>query len=510
MFYSHLANQWLISIIHGGAISLVSAATTDLSDLINRLDLSVTPECSPVKGWKVNPGFTPNGKNGIAASPPPSLPGSAKKWNLPTVTVTNGDSPYAFNPKTASNLHKSTIPNFATAESSTMPAFVATSTFGRRTLIDMKAVAQVADDEEEDDDVGDTSVDYGKHNITSHLHSLTTDGAKEEYSYNDSPLKARSKLAGGGMLTGAKLSTGTMLSDSGHRSKASTGTTLSVFGPPPLTHHASNSLNIEEAGDLSLATFGDHDEDEDSDIPDELQELLSSQSESGGSSCEDDHTMSFRDVSIPSSTAALMSRSYLAPMPIDTTGSYNPTDLEGLPPTHAPDIPLPQRPSFSSVYHERLGSRFSDDDEEEDFTSSDCSTSTMNLGLGTGVRRNGVTFLSDEAMAETEMQDEEVEEEAEIGSASDGSGSDRGDDTGKASFDFTKELNRLNQGGTRQSFVEQLENAFKTPVETRRTLDLDNMPPVPMLNLSNYNVSFSLGVFFFALLIVYPCLARCY
>ncbi|KAF8319179.1 uncharacterized protein EI90DRAFT_3132765 [Cantharellus anzutake] len=39
----------------------------------------------------------------------------------------------------------------------------------------------------------------------------------------------------------------------------------------------------------------------------------------------------------------------------------------------------------------------------------------------------------------------------------------REDDTGKKSFDFTSELNRLNQGGVRLSFVEQLEEAFKTP-----------------------------------------------
>ena len=36
----------------------------------------------------------------------------------------------------------------------------------------------------------------------------------------------------------------------------------------------------------------------------------------------------------------------------------------------------------------------------------------------------------------------------------------REDDTGKKSFDFTGELNRLNQGGVGLSFVEQLEEAF--------------------------------------------------
>lgn len=37
------------------------------------------------------------------------------------------------------------------------------------------------------------------------------------------------------------------------------------------------------------------------------------------------------------------------------------------------------------------------------------------------------------------------------------------DDTGKKSFDFTGEINRLNQGGARISFVEQLEAAFNLP-----------------------------------------------
>ena len=44
---------------------------------------------------------------------------------------------------------------------------------------------------------------------------------------------------------------------------------------------------------------------------------------------------------------------------------------------------------------------------------------------------------------------------------------DRGDDTGKQSFDFTREINRLNQGGARESFVEQLEAAFRVPDELK-------------------------------------------
>ena len=44
---------------------------------------------------------------------------------------------------------------------------------------------------------------------------------------------------------------------------------------------------------------------------------------------------------------------------------------------------------------------------------------------------------------------------------------DREDDTGKKSFDFTGEINRLNRGGARTSFVEQLAAAFRVPDELK-------------------------------------------
>ncbi|KAF9560634.1 hypothetical protein CPC08DRAFT_466596 [Agrocybe pediades] len=62
-------------------------------------------------------------------------------------------------------------------------------------------------------------------------------------------------------------------------------------------------------------------------------------------------------------------------------------------------------------------------------------------------------------------------------------------DTNK-SFDFTGELQKLNSSGAsdRRSFVEQLENAFRTPakVDLRYALDLGDIPPVPTLNLAKY------------------------
>ena len=61
---------------------------------------------------------------------------------------------------------------------------------------------------------------------------------------------------------------------------------------------------------------------------------------------------------------------------------------------------------------------------------------------------------------------------------------DMTDHTGKASFDFTKELNRLNEGGAHQSFVEQLENALKTPVQALTYHSDEDMPPIPALDVA--------------------------
>ena len=56
------------------------------------------------------------------------------------------------------------------------------------------------------------------------------------------------------------------------------------------------------------------------------------------------------------------------------------------------------------------------------------------------------------------------------------------DDT-KKSFDFTVELQKLNESGAsdRHSFIEQLENAFRTPAKIDLRYDFEELPPVPKL-----------------------------
>ncbi|KAF8425040.1 hypothetical protein L210DRAFT_3489659 [Boletus edulis BED1] len=56
------------------------------------------------------------------------------------------------------------------------------------------------------------------------------------------------------------------------------------------------------------------------------------------------------------------------------------------------------------------------------------------------------------------------------------------DDT-KRSFDFTGELQKLNESGAsdRRSFIEQLENAFRTPAKIDLRYDFEDLPPVPKL-----------------------------
>lgn len=69
---------------------------------------------------------------------------------------------------------------------------------------------------------------------------------------------------------------------------------------------------------------------------------------------------------------------------------------------------------------------------------------------------------------------------------------DREDDTGKKGFDFTREINRLNQGGARTSFVEQLAAAFRVPDELKipmaHDFDLqDGSPTVLQWDLTGFD-----------------------
>ncbi|KAF7791167.1 hypothetical protein EIP86_002178 [Pleurotus ostreatoroseus] len=151
-------------------------------------------------------------------------------------------------------------------------------------------------------------------------------------------------------------------------------------------------------------------EDPDSDIPEELQDILASQS-------DEEMTQRFDNNA-------------------SVAGSYPPSP--GVP----PGTPLPT---------------FDDEDEESEFP----------------VFR--VTLLGENDSAN----------EADMDSPA----SPCGSDTGK-SFDFTGELKKLNESGAsdRHSFVEQLENAFRTPARVDLGFDLEDrsflrpdVPPVPLL-----------------------------
>ncbi|KAG9307943.1 hypothetical protein JVU11DRAFT_12818 [Chiua virens] len=61
-------------------------------------------------------------------------------------------------------------------------------------------------------------------------------------------------------------------------------------------------------------------------------------------------------------------------------------------------------------------------------------------------------------------------------------GGESEDDT-KRSFDFTGELRKLRESGVsdRRSFIEQLENAFRTPAKIDLRYDFEDLPPIPKL-----------------------------
>lgn len=66
------------------------------------------------------------------------------------------------------------------------------------------------------------------------------------------------------------------------------------------------------------------------------------------------------------------------------------------------------------------------------------------------------------------------------------------EDNTKKSFDFTGEIQKLNESGgaDRHSFMEQLENAFKTPAKVDLRYDFGGdllcVPPIPALPRANY------------------------
>ncbi|OSC98903.1 hypothetical protein PYCCODRAFT_1470720 [Trametes coccinea BRFM310] len=182
----------------------------------------------------------------------------------------------------------------------------------------------------------------------------------------------------------------------------------------PISAEARKGLGL--CGTLGGSTEPDVDpEDPDSDIPDELQVILSGQS-------DDDMTR-----------------------PLDDTLSFRPPPSPGSPPQAA--LPLPGD-EHHAVEESKTGAQA--------------------------------------PVFQAQLFDAEANQ-AELDEGDGGHGSASEDDT-KKSFDFTGELQKLNESGgsDRASFVEQLENAFKTPARIELGFDFgieEGMlaPPVPAL-----------------------------
>ncbi|CAL1710495.1 unnamed protein product [Somion occarium] len=112
--------------------------------------------------------------------------------------------------------------------------------------------------------------------------------------------------------------------------------------------------------------------------------------------------------------------------------------------------------------------------------------SSRSIELPPVVVTTAMTAVASVPVFRAQVVDEE-DNHADIDDA--GNGSSEEDDTNK-SFDFTGELQKLNESGAsdRRSFVEQLENAFRTPA--RIDLGLDDgflkasAPPIPPLPLN--------------------------
>lgn len=177
-------------------------------------------------------------------------------------------------------------------------------------------------------------------------------------------------------------------------------------GSLPILPEARRSLGLAGTMGGSVGSIAEQDydgSDPDSDIPDELQVILSNSDQEG------DDTISF-----------------------DPQSTHTPLPSPGLP----PEMPLPVLDSPSPK----------------------------------SSRANNPVFR-----ATVVDEDEHHADVEETGTLSE-------DDT-KRSFDFTGELQRLNESGAsdRRSFIEQLENAFRTPATVDLRYDFGELPPVPKL-----------------------------
>ncbi|KAG8935421.1 hypothetical protein FRC01_000028 [Tulasnella sp. 417] len=446
----HLLSSWevekrqgVVSDEEGAvAISMVNAATSELGDLINHLDLAGTPEATPVKN------ATPRRPRAFTTgdSPVSALQEATKQWSWSPLKGRN-----------VSTAHLPQPPLMPTA-----PLSTGNSTFGRRIARPELPIEQ-------------SPTEYITSSRRSSTTTATMDGSDSIF---DSPLKNRGrKQSGGSLLTSlGKASTGTMLSLHDRSfGKGSTGTMLSAFGP------SKGSTNTHGAvGDVSLTAFGPgrldnsrveetHGEADDSDIPEELQELLSSNSED--TSLGSTEANLFCDLSIPGSASALMSSAHIESLLRRPSQTGNKSSVASIPPTSVPAIPLPAQPSLAKVSSSSSLSVAHHTDEIK-------AGSAIPRSSASKPASENLNRLSTSALHDHSTSLDTLDEEDSL-SASD---EDITDHTGRSSFDFTKELNRLNEGGSRQSFVEQLANTWKPPSQSTGTRAAQEMPPLPSLD----------------------------
>ncbi|KAG9000392.1 hypothetical protein FRB90_011833, partial [Tulasnella sp. 427] len=412
------------------ALSVVSAATSELGDLIHHLDLAGTPEPTPVRG------ATPRRPRAFTTGSP-----------IPAFQESQQPS---WSPLRANNASTARLPMLMP----TAPLSTCKSTFGRR-----MSRPEIPADESPTERV-----------TSSRRSSSTTETVDEDDDVFDSPLKNRGrKQSGGSLLTNlGKTSTGTMLSMQGRSSaKGSTGTILGLFGP---LRNSSNSNQAME--DVSLMAFGhgsyeEEPEADNSDIPAELKEILSSHSEDN--SLRSAEANLFCDFSIPESASALMSSTQLESLLRRPTQTGNKSSVSSIPPTNAPAIPLPAQPPLPKM-SSTSNSMAVVPETEPDFgtvrSSAPRFLAENSLSLSTSAVHDHSTCLN--------ALDEEDN--------SSGSEEDITNHTGRSSFDFTKELNRLNEGGSRHSFVEQLANTFKPTSHPAAPRAPPEMPPLPSLD----------------------------
>ncbi|KAG8863271.1 hypothetical protein FRB96_008762 [Tulasnella sp. 330] len=465
------------------AICLVSAATNALGDLINHLDLSVTPDCSPMKG------LTPKRANTIGhmdfgALPP--VPTTLKKSNWNSIIAS----------KLSTGGSNTTEYSAATP----LASAVAVSTFGRRVVRPQEPEATPTDHRY----TQVTPRSSRARQFSPCTPDTIADGDTSFAINDESPLKSRGKNSTGPLVfskgsrgpttpalnvrrTG-KESTGTMLNAFGSTASLSGGArfgiTSDVGGNKPL---APLDLGIRDSPSAPQAL----DDGDDSDIPDELAEILSNHSDSAA---DLSHKASFYDVSIPGSASALMSA-----LELDTVlrAPIRSQTLPSLPPTRAPTLPLPGRPSHSRGQGS-YGSTGEFKNEMEGMTTvstqkaSATSIDESNYGstaMHGRSNHNNAVEVHDATMQLSEVDDEEIPSSPSSSSSEGG----RTDDTGRSDFDFTVELNRLNRGGARQSFVEELENAFKSSADDLTFFPTGDMPPLPRSLVDNLVTSRAAG-----------------